>query len=104
MDHTHHVRLLPSELVPSNLESAPIYGPDDEKIGTVSHMHGTGLEASVVVDVGGFLGIGSKPVALPIRDLDFMRDEDGKVHAITRWTKQQLKEMPEHLDETAFPA
>ncbi|MDP9629325.1 UNVERIFIED_ORG: hypothetical protein J2W85_001386 [Ensifer adhaerens] len=25
-----------------------------------------------------------------------MRDEDGDVHAITTWTKDQLKEMPEH--------
>ncbi|MBB4351173.1 hypothetical protein GGE35_004717 [Rhizobium cellulosilyticum] len=25
-----------------------------------------------------------------------MRDEDGDVHAVTAWTKDQLKEMPEH--------
>jgi hypothetical protein len=27
-----------------------------------------------------------------------MRDEDGDVHAVTSWTKDQLKEMPEHTD------
>jgi hypothetical protein len=27
-----------------------------------------------------------------------MRDEDGDVHAVTSWTKDQLKEMPEHRD------
>ena len=43
------------------------------------------------------LGIGAKPVAVPVADLDFMRDETG-VHAITPWTKEQLEEMPEHLD------
>ncbi|TIO63266.1 MAG: PRC-barrel domain containing protein, partial [Mesorhizobium sp.] len=30
--------------------------------------------------------------------LDFMRDEDGDVHAVTRWTKDQLKSMPKHHD------
>ncbi|MGZ2487759.1 hypothetical protein ACVITL_006344 [Rhizobium pisi] len=55
-------------------------------------------EASVVIDVGGFLGIGAKPVAVPISDLEFMRDEDGDVHAVTNWTKDELKNMPEHRD------
>jgi hypothetical protein len=49
-----------------------------------------------VIDVGGFLGIGAKPVAVPLTDLEFMRDEDGDVHAVTAWTKESLKAMPEH--------
>ena len=52
----------------------------------------------MVIDVGGFLGIGAKPVAVPVNQLEFMRDEDGDVHAVTSWTKDQLKEMPEHHD------
>jgi hypothetical protein len=52
----------------------------------------------VVIDVGGFLGIGAKPVAVPVISFDFMRDEEGDVHAVTSWTKEQLTEMPEHLD------
>ncbi|TIV73828.1 MAG: PRC-barrel domain containing protein, partial [Mesorhizobium sp.] len=50
------------------------------------------------IDVGGFLGIGAKPVAVTASQLDFMRDEDGDVHAVTSWTKDQLKAMPEHRD------
>lgn len=92
MDHSNHVRLRSDELVPEVLEGATIYGPGDEKIGSVSHLHGS----QVVIDVGGFLGIGAKPVAVTARELDFMRDEDGEVHAVTTWTKDQLKEMPEH--------
>jgi len=42
--------------------------------------------------------MGAKPVAVSLSDLDFMRDEDGEVHALTSWTKDQLKEMPEHRD------
>jgi hypothetical protein len=74
------------------VEGATIYGPGDEKIGSVDHLHGN----QIIVDVGGFLGIGAKPVALSPTELDFMRDEDGDVHAVTSWTKDQLKDMPEH--------
>lgn len=96
MDHSKHIRLESSEMVPSVIEGATIYGADDHKVGTVSHMHGNGAQSQIIVDVGGFLGIGAKPVAVNVGELDFMRDEDGEVHAMTSWTKDQLKEMPEH--------
>lgn len=65
MDHSKHVRLTETELDPANLEGATIYGPGDENLGSVSHVHGSGLTAQVIIDVGGFLGIGAKPVAVP---------------------------------------
>lgn len=92
------MRLSAAELTADALEGATIYGPGDEKIGSVSHIHGSGPTAQVVIDVGGFLGIGAKPVAVPVSELDFMRDEDDEVHALTSWTKDQLKAMPEHID------
>lgn len=96
MDHTQHVRLGVAELTPEVLEGATIYGADDHKVGKLDHVHGTGAAGTAIIDVGGFLGIGAKPVAVPLSDLEFMRDEDGEVHAVTSWTKDQLKEMPEH--------
>lgn len=98
MDHSKHVRLNQAEFTPEVLEGATIYDSDDNSIGSVNHVHGSGPAARVVIDVGGFLGIGAKPVAVAASDLDFMRDEDGDVHAVTRWTKDQLKDMPEHRD------
>jgi hypothetical protein len=98
MDHSQHVRLMSSELTAETLKGATIYAADDSKVGTVSHLHGSGASARVVIDVGGFLGIGAKPVAVAMSDLDFMRDEAGEVHAVTSWTKDVLKEMPEHRD------
>ena len=95
MDHTAHVRLSANELTPAVLEGATIYGADDHKVGKVDHVHAM---STVVIDVGGFLGIGAKPVAVPLSDLSFMRDENGDVHAVTTWTKDALKEMPEHHD------
>jgi hypothetical protein len=96
MDHRNHIRLVSTELTPSVLHGAPVYGADNHKVGKVDHVHGAGAGTTAIIDVGGFLGIGAKPVAVPLSDLNFMRDEDGEVHAVTSWTKDQLKEMPEH--------
>ena len=96
MDHTNHVHLDAAELTNDVLEGATIYGADDHKVGKLDHIHGAGPGSTAIIDVGGFLGIGAKPVSVPLTDLDFMRDEDGEVHAVTSWTKDQLKEMPEH--------
>lgn len=96
MDHSAHTPLAPGELTEANLVDAVIYGPEDEKVGSVSHLHGSGPAAQVIVDVGGFLGIGAKPVALSLSELNFMRDENGTVHATTAMTKDQAKALPEH--------
>ena len=98
MDHSKHERLSAMELNQANIENATIYGPGDEKIGTVSHVHGNAPDTKVVVDTGGFLGIGSKPVALDMARLDFMRDESGDVHATTVMTRDEVKSLPEHHD------
>ena len=96
MDHSNHIRLGTAELTPAILEGATIYGADDHKVGTVDHLHDAGGASAAIIDVGGFLGLGAKPVSVPLSDLDFMRDENGDVHAVTGWTKDQLKDMPEH--------
>jgi hypothetical protein len=98
MDHTTHVRLTTIELTPAVLEGATIYGADDRKVGKLDHIHGSGAGGTAIIDVGGFLGIGAKPVSVALSDLEFMRDDDGDVHAVTNWTKDQLKDMPEHKD------
>lgn len=96
MDHSTHTPLDTTELNATNLIDAVVYGADDHKIGSVSEVHGAGSSIEVIVDVGGFLGIGAKPVAIGASELTFMRDADGEVHATTAWTKDQVKELPEH--------
>lgn len=96
MDHSKHIRLTEPELTPEILEGATVYGADEEKIGTISHSFGTGLMSTVVIDVGGFLGIGTKPVSVSASQLSFMRNESMDVHALTAWTKEELKAMPEY--------
>jgi hypothetical protein len=94
MDHWKQRNLSDIELNAETVEGATIYGPNDEKIGSVSHFH----RSEVVLDVGGFLGLGAKSIAVPVGQLEFLRDEDGNVHAVTNWTKDQLKAMPDHVD------
>ena len=58
MDHSKRTSLTRQELTADIIADAPIYGAGDEKIGTVSHVHGAGAITDVVIDVGGILGIG----------------------------------------------
>ena len=96
MDHSPNARLEATELTEADLIHAPLHGPNDEKIGTVSRVHRVGEETKVMVDVGGFLGVAAKSVALPVSRLDFMRGDDGQVHAMTSLTKDEVKALPEH--------
>ncbi len=96
MDHANNVEIQAIDFVPQTLIDAEIYGDQDTLIGRVSHVHGLGAASQIVVDVGGFLGIGSKSVMLKATDLVFMRDDNGRVHGLTSWTKEQVKALPEH--------
>ncbi len=96
MDHSKHTPLRADELDSAVVDGANVYGPNDDHIGDVSHFHGSGQTAQAVVDVGGLLGLGAKPVALAVSSLNFMRDENGRVHATTSRTEEQLKNLPEH--------
>ncbi|KRE05922.1 hypothetical protein ASE63_06305 [Bosea sp. Root381] len=55
----------------SKLMGVDIYGPDDKKVGDVTEVlfDKTGKVEMVTVGVGGFLGIGSKDVAIPFEQV-----------------------------------
>jgi hypothetical protein len=97
MRHDNHTRLTMADLNSMSLKGATIYDPQDEKVGAVSDVQGSGSGMQVMVDVGTFLGMGGKTVAIPITALDVMQDEDGDIHATTSWTKAQIKALPEHV-------
>lgn len=98
MDHASNVVLDSLDFTPETLQDAKIYGDQDHLIGHVSHVHGLGTASKVVIDVGGFLGLGAKSVMMPARDLIFMRDDNGSVHGLTSWTKDEVRALPEHRD------
>lgn len=87
------------DLTTADVESATVYGRDDETIGSVSSLKvGTdGKITDAVIDVGGFLGIGAHSVCLPFSDLTVLRETNGsdlRVNLDT--TKEKLKAMPHH--------
>lgn len=96
MDHSSNVVLDAIDFTPETLLNAQIFGDEDHKIGKVSHVHGMGADSMVIIDVGGFLGFGAKSVQMPVTDMTFMRDDDGKVHGLTSLTKEQVHALPEH--------
>jgi hypothetical protein len=98
MDRTTQTPLSAAELNEANLAGAAIYGTDYERVGSISHLHSLDSTPQAVVDVGGFLGIGSKPVLIGLSDLNMVRDANGTVFGFTTWTKDQLKALPEHRD------
>ncbi len=98
MHHASHIPLTPAELTDETLIGATVYDQDDNKLGTIDHIHHSAAATRVVIDVGGFLGLGAKPVLLGLDQIDMMRDAGGRVLGVTAWTKAQLQDLPEHRD------
>ncbi len=82
----------------SKLIGASVYGQDNASIGEISDVliAKDGNIQAVVVGVGGFLGVGSKDVALPFSGLNITRKPDSNaIDKITvSYTKEQLKNAP----------
>lgn len=72
----------------------PVYSLDGEEIGTVANVVAdeNGESKFAVVDVGDFLGIGGKQVAIDIRNLEM--SADGRIQSDV--TSDLLQSMPEY--------
>lgn len=82
-----------------DLTGAPVYDANDERVGEVGELilDDGGQITTAVVDVGGFLGIGEKPVALTLADLDILRQSGGpEVRVYVSMTKDELEALPVH--------
>lgn len=80
-----------------------VYGANDENVGSIGDviLSEDGNVDAVIIDVGGFLGIGSKPVAVDLDNLAFLSDADGNYYLYTQFTQEQLEAQPEY-DEATF--
>ncbi|MBE7186284.1 MAG: PRC-barrel domain-containing protein [Methylobacterium mesophilicum] len=63
-----------SQFLASNITGANVMGPQNESVGKVSDMivDKDGKLAAITVDVGGFLGIGAKTVAIPAQGIQYV--------------------------------
>lgn len=72
-----------------------VYDPGKQKVGTISNLlvDTTGRVTGVVIDVGGFLGVGTKEVAISFETLFPVREDDQDVFLV-EMTKAQLSAAP----------
>ncbi|TIX62970.1 MAG: PRC-barrel domain containing protein, partial [Mesorhizobium sp.] len=81
------------EIRGDDLKGTTVYGANDVQVGEIGDVVLTpdNKPDAVIVDVGGFLGIGEKEVAVGMDNLKFMTDKDGKKYLYTTFTKEQLE-------------
>lgn len=81
------------EIRADDLKGTTVYGANDAKVGEIGDVVLTtdNKTDAVIVDVGGFLGIGEKEVAVGMDNLKFMTDKDGNKYLYTTFTKEQLE-------------
>jgi len=92
----------PAKLTTDELIGARVYGANNEDIGEIDKvLRGAGNRVEAyVVDVGGFLGLGEKPVALASGTGRLMQAEDGgEVEVHVPFTLAQLESHPAYSDE-----
>ncbi|MBA4326584.1 MAG: hypothetical protein C0426_16570 [Rhodobacter sp.] len=80
------------------LTGADVRGSDDTSIAEVSDLvlTGEGQVTDVILDVGGFLGIGARSVAIPMDRVTVAQAEGGAVRIWVNMTREELEALPEH--------
>lgn len=87
----------PEQITSETLTGTAVYDAADAHVGEISELliDADGKVTDAVVDVGGFLGIGEKPVALPLSDIEIMHSADtNQLRVFVSMTKEQLEAMP----------
>jgi len=81
-----------------DLIDGTVVGSDGEEIAEVDDLviDGNNQVVDVLVNVGGFLGLGEKVVALDVNQLDVSHDEDGDVLIVTSLTRDELEGMADY--------
>jgi len=73
-----------------------VYGINDQQFGTIGDVlrNTDGSLDAVIVDVGGFLGLGAKPVAVGYENLTFSADTSANRYLFLNTTRDQLEAHP----------
>src|SRR5205807_5528779 len=87
-------QLQPGQIRATQMDGATVYDTQNQKVGDVKDiiLDRDGKVAAVVLDVGAFLGIGGKYVAVSMNDLKITQDNNSNKPRFTvDMTKDQLK-------------
>ncbi|CAN5342048.1 hypothetical protein BH10PSE9_BH10PSE9_00270 [soil metagenome] len=95
----------PTAISAKDLDNVVVYSSDNQNLGEISDVviDKSGKVDAVIVDVGGFLGIGEKQVAIGFNGLDIRKDQNNKVFAYSRLSKAQLDAATKY-DKNAYEA
>jgi sporulation protein YlmC with PRC-barrel domain len=80
----------------TNWYKQSVYDPKDSKIGDIADVlvDKSGRIDSLIVAVGGFLGVGEKDVSVPFDAVRVTSKDNNKWYLVMNTTKDQLKEAP----------
>ncbi|AVX03658.1 hypothetical protein MXMO3_01127 [Maritalea myrionectae] len=89
------------ELSAEDMMGTRVYGPNREDVGEISDVLFTqdGQITAYIVDVGGFLGLGEKPVALSASELKVYTDANGSFRVRSEFTKETLEAGPTYSEQ-----
>ncbi len=95
----------PALLSAEKLIGAEVKVADDTQIGTIADaiLNKDGKLEAYIIDVGGFLGVGAKPVAMDAKSVQVMADASGKMMIYSPFTKEQLEKQPAY-DKDSYAA
>ena len=95
MEREGYTQVANTELSTEDLTGARVYGVNDEDIGEIGELilSDDNMLDKAIIDVGGFLGLGEKPVAVEMDDVTILRGEND-IRVYVNATEEQLTEMP----------
>lgn len=101
IDRSAMTPVMTDELSADNLIGRTVYSSNDENIGEVGDVLLTSDNKveGFILDVGGFLGMGEKQVAISPENLEIMANADGELTIFTPFTKDQLEAQKEYSKE-----
>jgi sporulation protein YlmC with PRC-barrel domain len=102
-DHARGLHRGPAEMMTADaLQGAAVFDANDQRVGEVGELliDDAGQVTEAVVDVGGFLGIGEKAVALPMASLDVLQQEGGDdLRVYVSQTEEELEALEAYSAE-----
>ncbi len=90
----------PGAVTGDQMKGVNIYDTTGANVAEISDVElgAGGAVTAIITDVGGFLGIGAKRVALTPEQLIIYKNADGKMRAYVTATKDQLNALPEYTE------
>lgn len=104
MEAGNRVAFADAKLEATEIIGMRVYGANEEDLGEISEilLSKDGQAEGVIIDVGGFLGIGEKPVAVAFDAIELARSEDEMWSGVyTNFTEEELEAQPAY-DEDAY--